>query len=325
MRCLRVLYLPHPLPHLETPWGRDVVNLCRRAHTLTVFDRDCPAAPQFEGVEVVVDLGGNATDDLIDAAADAGVRYFQVQTNGLDHVRVDRIKERNITLAHCPGTLSGIALGESAMMLILMLAHRYREASENFRMGIPYEPTGIEIENKTLGIVGFGCSGVELARRARSFQMGIMAIDVRDIEEEILNEIQPAFLGSPDDLDSVVSESDFLSLHLPLMPETRHLIDQRRLALMKVSAFLINVARGELVDETALYDALLESRLGGAGLDVFAREPPDPRLPVYALPNVVVTPHTAGATDGTSRRRAEFAAANLDRYAQGLEPLGLVG
>ena len=310
---------------MAEPWDRDIVDLCGRTHTVTVFAREKPTAPQFEGIEVVVDMGGNATDDLIETAADAGVKYFQVQTNGLDHVKVDQIKEKGITLAHCPGALSGVALGESAMMLILMLAHRYRDASANFRSGVFYVPTGSELEDKTLAIVGLGCSGIELARRARPFHMRIMALDVREIQNEILDEIQPVFMGSPDDLDGVIANSDFLSLNLPLIPETRHLIDARRLELMKASAFLINVARGELVDEAALYDALLEGRIGGAGLDAFAHEPPDPDLPVYGLPSVVVTPHTAGATDGTSRRRAQFAATNLDRYTQGLEPLGLVG
>ena len=93
---------------------------------------------------------------------------------------------------------------------------------------------------------------------------------------------------------------------------------------MKNSACLINVARGELVDEQALYQALLDKHIGGAGLDVFAQEPPDPDLPVYQLPNVFIMPHTAGSTDGTSRKRAQFAAHNLDRYARGETLLGQV-
>jgi D-3-phosphoglycerate dehydrogenase len=98
-------------------------------------------------------------------------------------------------------------------------------------------------------------------------------------------------------------------------------MDARRLARMKPTACLINVARGALVDEPALHQALLDGRLGGAGLDVFAQEPPDPANPIYQLPNVVVTPHTAGVTDGTSRKRAACVAENVDRIAQGLSPL----
>jgi len=135
----------------------------------------------------------------------------------------------------------------------------------------------------------------------------------------VLDEIQPDLLGGPDDLDRVVADCDFLSTHLHLTANTRHIIDARRLGLMKPTACVINVARGGLIDEEALYQALLDNRLGGAGLDVFADEPPDPTNPVYQLPNVFVTPHTGGSTDGTSRKRASFADDNLDRYARGEE------
>ena len=112
-----------------------------------------------------------------------------------------------------------------------------------------------------------------------------------------------------------------MSLHLHLNAETRGLIDARRLALMKPTAFLINVARGALVDEAALVKALTAGRLGGAGLDVYSHEPPDPNSPLFHLPNVIATPHIAGMTDGTSRKRARCAADNVDRIAAGLEPL----
>jgi D-3-phosphoglycerate dehydrogenase len=110
-------------------------------------------------------------------------------------------------------------------------------------------------------------------------------------------------------------------LHLHLNAETRHTIDARRLDLMKPTACLINVARGALVDEEALYRALTDGTIGGAGIDAYAQEPPDRTNPVYQLPNVVATPHIAGVTDGTSRKRAACAAENVDRVAQGLEPL----
>jgi len=128
-------------------------------------------------------------------------------------------------------------------------------------------------------------------------------------------------MGGPDDMDKVIAESDFLSVHLHLNDETRHIIDARRIALMKSTAFIINVARGGLVDEAALYEALLEERIAGAGLDAFAAEPPDPTLPVYQLSNVVVTPHTSGTTDDTVRMRTAACLENVNRVAEGLEPL----
>ena len=172
-----------------------------------------------------------------------------------------------------------------------------------------------------LGLVGFGASAQALAVRARAFDMRVFAVDVREIEPEIVERTGPEFLGTPEDLDYVIGESDFVSLHLHLNDSTRHTISARRIALMKPSASVINVARGGLVDEDALYEALLQGRIGGAGLDVFAAEPPDPTLPVYKLPNVYMTPHIAGTTVNTSRERAAAMAENVDRVATGLEPL----
>jgi len=186
--------------------------------------------------------------------------------------------------------------------------------------GVLYQPLGFELAKQSLGIIGLGASGQELARRAKAFGMKILVIDVRVIEPQILAELQPDFMGSPSDIDQIISEVDFLSLHLHLNSETRHIIDARRIALMKPTAYLINVARGGLVDEQALYQALVNGKLGGSGLDVFTEEPPNPQAPVFQLPNVVVTPHVAGATYQTSRQRAACAAQNVDRIAQELEP-----
>ena len=333
MRRLEVLFLPHPVAALAAPWATDVIEAVRARHNLRIFDRTQPAAPQLAGIEAIVDLGGNSvanagdrkrTPDLLAAAAAAGVKFLQVQTTGLDHVDVEGILNAGLLLAHCPGQLSSAALAQSAMMFILLHAHRYGEARRNFDARKLYAPTGIELEGLTLGLIGFGASAQDLARRTRAFGLRIAAIDIRPIEEEILAEIQPEFLGGPADIDRVVAESDYLSLHLHLTPTTRHTMDARRIGLMKETACLINVARGELVDEDALYRALLDGRLGGAGLDVFAEEPPDPGLPVYQLPNVFVMPHTAGSTNGTSRKRARLAADNLDRYARGEALVGQI-
>jgi phosphoglycerate dehydrogenase-like enzyme len=184
-----------------------------------------------------------------------------------------------------------------------------------------YEPMGMELEGLKLGLIGFGASGRELARRALPFGMKPLAIDVRDIGADEVREFGLEFVGKPSDMDRVIAESDVLSLHLHLNAETRHIIDVRRLGLMKPSAFLINVARGALVDEVAMQEALVAGRLGGAGLDVFGQEPPDLNNPVFNLPNVVTTPHISGTTNGTSRRRAQCVVDNIDRIAAGLEPL----
>jgi phosphoglycerate dehydrogenase-like enzyme len=303
-----------------SPWCKDVIRAVGDRHDLRILDAARPLAPQFAGVEAVIDQGGSAgTRAMMDVARDA--RLWQILGTGFDHFDLEYLRSRGIPAANCPGPFSAVALAEAAMMLILMLARRYRESDVGFRAGVLHEPVGRELEGRRLGIIGLGASGRELARRARAFGMRVLAIDARTIEPEVLAELQPEFVGTLEELDRVIAASDFLSLHLHLNAQTRHLIDVRRLGLMGPSACLINVARGALVEEEALFAALLAGRLGGAGLDVFSREPPNPAAPVFQLPNVVVTPHIAGATEETSRRRAACAAENVDRVAQGLEPL----
>jgi len=316
MRDIKVLYLPHPTLSVEQK-NSFLSKQIGEKFNLRIFDRSVDPIPQFDGIEVIVDLGGNITAELIRIAAQSGVKYIQVQTNGLDHVEVEEILDVGITLAHCPGDLSSVSLAQGAMMFILMLAHGYGFASSQFFQGKFFSFQGMEVVGRSLGILGFGASGQQLARRAKAFGMKVHGIDIREIEKEILEEISPASMGGPENLDNIITNCDFISLHLHLNKNTRHIINSRRIALMKPTSFIINVARGGLIDEDALYKALLEGRIGGAGLDAFAQEPPDYTLPVYKLPNVLVQPHTVASTDGTVHKRADFCVDNLIRYAEG--------
>ena len=314
MGKLKVLYLPHPIVSVEER-HQYLPEILLKEFNTEIFDRSKDALSQLTGREVIVDLGGNIEPELVDVAAKAGIKYIQVQTNGLDHVEVERIIEKGMILAHCPGHLSSVSLAEGAMMFILMLAHDYGNATDQFYAGTVFSANGLEVEGRTLTIVGFGASGQQLARRAKAFGMKINAIDVRPIEQEILDEIQPDFLGGPEDLDGAIEDCDFLSVHLHLTEETKHIINKRRIGLLKPTSYVINVARGGLIDEDALYDALKDKKIAGAGLDAFAKEPPEFDLPVYKLPNVIVQPHTVAGTDGTMRKRADFAVKNLKRYS----------
>ncbi len=320
MQKLKVLLLPIIEPPISSPWCDDVVSEVGDHHDLKVFDRNKPLAAQFGEIDVVIDHGGKvATREMMDAAVKA--RLWQILGTGFETFDLDYIRGRGIPVANCPGQFSSVPLAETAMMYMLMLAGHYRERLANFREGNMHVPVGRELDGAHLVVLGFGASGQELARRARAFGMKISGIDVRKIEQLTLDEIQPDFMGSPDDLDRLIATCDYLSLHLHVNDATRQTIDERRLGLMPQTACLINIARGELVDQEALFCALEAGRLGGAGLDVFTQEPPDRDHPVFRLPNVVVTPHTAGATNRTSRRRAQCAAENVNRVAKGLEPL----
>lgn len=317
---LKVIYLPSPNPSHFKPWGEDVVAAIGDRHALSIFDPRQPLAPQFAGMDVVIDHGGSVgTRAMLDAAT--SVRLWQVLGTGLDHFDLNYWRSKKVPVANCPGPFSAVALAECAMMFILMLTRNYPTTQRNLREGRLYEPLGRELAGLKLGIVGFGASGSELARRALAFGLKVSAIDIRDISRAEIREYDLQFVGKPSDLDQVIVESDILSLHLHLIPETRHTLDTRRLKLMKPTALLINVARGALVDEAALTEALVAGRLGGAGLDAYSQEPPDVSSPLFNLPNVIATPHIAGVTDGTSRKRAKCAADNVDRIAAGLEPL----
>ena len=249
------------------------------------------------------------------------VKLWQLVSTGFDTFDVDYWRERKIPVANTPGGSSAVALAECALMLMIMVSRRWPESQALLRDRVVGRPKGLDLENRRLGLVGFGASAIELARRAKSFSMKISAIDVRSVSQEEQRELGVDFVGGPDELDQVIGHSDFLSLHLHLNRETRHIMDARRLRLMKPTAFLINVARGALVDQAALHAALIEKQLAGAGLDVFAEEPVDPDSPLLQLPNVVAAPHIAGQTQGTAERRAAMAAENLDRVARGLDPI----
>ena len=323
MSKLKVSYLPHPIISVEER-HQYLPEILLREFDTEIFDRSKDALSQLKGREVIVELGGNIEPELVDVAAEAGIKYVQVQTNGLDHVEVERIIEKGMILAHCPGHLSSVSLAEGAIMFILMLAHDYGNATNQFYAGTVFSANGLEVEGRTLTIVGFGASGQQLARRAKAFGMKINAIDVRPIEQEILDEIQPDFLGGSQELDAAIEDCDFLSVHLHLTEDTKHIIDRPRIALLKATSYVINVARGGLIDEDALYDALRDNKIAGAGLDAFAKEPPEFDLPVYKLPNVIVQPHTVAGTDGTMRKRADFAVENLRKYAEGKEIEGRI-
>lgn len=321
---LRVVFLPHPrYPGLFEPWGQDVVTALKGRHDVSVYDAALPLAKQFENADVVVDHGGAAgTRDMVSAAP--RVRLWQILGTGTDHFDVEYWRSHGIPVANCPGNFTAPGLADLAVMFMLMLARRFREAERRFKSGDYYGPAGAELQGRRLLLLGFGASARELAKRAAGFGIRSSAIDVLPIALEQATSFRLEKWGGPNEVDRLLPEADFVSLHLPLTPQTRHTIDWHRLSLMKPGAFLINVARGELVDEGALEKALREGRLQGAGLDVFSKEPPDPSIGLLRLSNVIATPHIAGATEEASRGRADFVAANVDRIARGEEALNLV-
>jgi phosphoglycerate dehydrogenase-like enzyme len=303
------------------PWLTDFMEAAAGNVDVSLLDLEQPLAPQFEGVSVIVDQGGHATREVIDAGAAAGIKLWQVLGTGLDHSEVEYTLSRGIRMANTPGQFSSIALAEHALMLILVMVKSLPEAVANCRAGRMYQPVGEELGDQLLGLVGLGASARELAVRARSLGMRVQAVDVVEIPEQQLQDLGVESFAGLDGLDDLLRTSDFVSLHVPLTSDTTQLIDERRLRLMKPSARLVNVARGRIVDEEALVRVLREGAIAGAGIDVFGQEPLRPDNPLLHLDSVVTTPHTAGVTRGTSRRRSRACIENALRVLRGEEPL----
>lgn len=318
---MNVLYIASE-PMLE-PYYRDLLEATGELCTVSLYDFDRPLESQFSGIDVVVEHGGvYQTPEMIDAGVAAGVRLWQVTATGLDHVNIADFLTRGMPLANMPGPVStAIPMAEHALLLMLALSRKLLESRRSFEERVLNLPMNTELYGKTLGLIGLGASGRELVHRASALGMHVIAIDTVEVPEETREELGIQFFGGTDEVDRVLAEADYVSLHVPLTADTRHLIDERALALMKPTAYLINVARGDLVDDAALLDALETGRLAGAGLDAIAGEPVEPSHPLLQLDTVIATPHNGVVTRELSRRRAQLVAEQVKRIAESREPL----
>jgi D-3-phosphoglycerate dehydrogenase len=212
----------------------------------------------------------------------------------VDNVDLAAATARKIVVTNTPGA-NAVSVAELAMGLILALARQIPEAVEAVQLGKWPRFAGLSLEGKTIGILGLGAIGKQLARRLKGFDCRLL------VHDPFVEAAAASALGVElTSMDDVLAQSDFLSLHMPLMPETRGVVNDEFLGKMKPGAFLINTARGEVIDEGALLRALQSGHLKGAGLDTFAKEPPDPESPLLKLPQVLATPHLGAMTDGAT-------------------------
>ena len=304
------------------PWYDDVLKAIGGRWPIELYDPGKPRDEQFKKVDVVVDQGGaHGKRDMIDEGLAAGVKLWQVLGVGVDHTDIRYLLEKGLPVANTPGPSSAVALAEHALFLMLLFAKNFNESQDNIRSRILCKPINEELEGKTLGLLGLGASGRALAMRGAAMGMRVMATDIAEVSQAVVKECRLDFFGTPDQMSRILSEADYFSIHVPLTSRTRHMVGRNELRQMKPTAVLINIARGGVVDEMALTEALHERRIKGAGLDVFSREPIDPQHPLLQFEDVIATPHIAGVTYGTSRRRGEAVAENIDRISRGLPPL----
>jgi phosphoglycerate dehydrogenase-like enzyme len=294
------------------------------------------ASEQYETIARLADIDVLVTMVLTQEMVRASPRLKLVQVPGAGLDRIERSAvPRGAWLANVYGHENGIAEYVIGAMLALTrefvrldAALRQGNWQSQWAIGVAPPPVWPELARKTLGILGYGRIGCAVARRARAFDMTLCAVrrDVRSPTDDDL-----AFLGGPDAIDEVIGRSDYVLLSMPATADTIGCMDRRRLGLMKSTAFLINVARAEIVDENALYEALAARSIAGAALDVWYRYPREAGLtlpaacPFHELPNVLMTPHVSGWTDGMLETRAQQIAENIRRVAVGETPLNLVG
>lgn len=239
---------------------------------------------------------------------------------GVDNIDVPAATRRGVHVVFTPGS-NQEAVAEHTLLLMLMLARRVEELAAlsragQFNLGRDLPP-GVDLLGKTLGLVGMGRIGGRLAEIGRAaFSMRVLAFDPY-ADAARARTLGVELAGT---LEAVLREADFVSIHAPLTAETRHIVDAARLKQMKASAFLFNCARGGLVDEQALAEALKSGTIAGAGIDVWAEEPPPADHPLLRLPNCVVTPHVAGGSIEARRETARMVAEETLRVLRGEAP-----
>jgi D-3-phosphoglycerate dehydrogenase / 2-oxoglutarate reductase len=253
-----------------------------------------------------------------DLARARKLRIICKQGVGVDTIDLEAAKARGIPVCRTPGVNSE-AVAEMAMALALSVARRTADLDRMLRAGASIERSkllGIELWEKTVGVIGMGAVGTRVARKWHAaFDARILAYDpyVEDWQDKPYRRVSQ--------LEELLRESDLVTIHVPLTQETKHLLGNRQLALMKETAILVNTSRGGIVDEAALYDALKAGRLFGAGLDVWEVEPPPRDHPLLGLPNVVGTPHAAGGTRETQERSSLQVAQQVVDVLNGSAPL----
>ncbi|MEN3008594.1 glyoxylate reductase [Pseudothermotoga sp.] len=304
------------------------LNMLREKFDVEVSDYDgvIPRKMLLEkvkGVDAILSLLTDAIDAEVMDAAGPNLKIVANYAVGYNNIDVEEATKRGILVTNTPGVLTETT-ADLAWALMMAIARRIVEADRFVREGKfrGWEPMlllGTDVYGATLGIVGFGRIGQAMARRALGFGMKVLYHDNARVPEQIEKELKATYV----DLPTLLKESDFVSLHVPLTKETHHLIGEKELKMMKKGAYLINTARGPVVDEKALVKALKEGWIKGAALDVFENEPEvEPEL--LKLDSVVLAPHIASASYATRSKMSIMAAENIIKALNGEVPPNLV-
>ncbi|OFW58983.1 MAG: hypothetical protein A2W01_10040 [Candidatus Solincola sediminis] len=258
------------------------------------------------------------------AKAARGCRLIQQPSVGYQHIDLEATRSEGIPVGNA-GVANVVAVAEQTIMFALCLLKKALHFHEKTAAGEwaqqdAFTMGSFELMGKTLGIVGMGNIGKEVARRAKPFSCRTLYHDIVALPVELESELGAERM----ELEELLGISDIVTLHVPLLPATKNLMNRERLSLMKPTAYLLNLARGEAVDEEALAEALSEGRLAGAGIDVFREEPLNPDNPLLKLNNVILSPHIAGVTNESRARILMVTIENVNRVLQGEKPMNIV-
>lgn len=303
----------------ETAWG-GFLGLIRDALPEHRFEATGGFhVDSLAGYDVLIPTMTSITREVLETAD--RLRLVQQCGAGLEGVDREAARDLGVPVANVPTDESGNADSVAEIGIYLMIglardAHGMARSLAAKRMG---EPRGMALSGRVAGVVGLGGIGRALVRRLKAFDVRVIGIK-RSQTERAREELGLEWVGAPEDLGVLLARSDFVFLSLPLDVATQGLMNRDTLARMKPGAFLVNLSRGGLVDRDALEEALAEGRIGGAGLDVFWEEPPDPGDPIFRH-NVLATPHVAGSTDVSMRGIVAAVAENLRRVERGERPL----
>lgn len=303
------------------------LEILREAADVKVWQNELPP-PREVLLKEVEDVDGlvSLLTDKIDAELFDRAKKLKIVSNyavGFDNIDLDEATKRGIMATNTPGVLTETT-ADLAFALLMATARRIVEADKFARAGRwktwgPMLMLGQDVYGAKLGLIGLGRIGYAVAKRAKGFDMDVMYYDMFR-NEKAEQELGLKFV----ELEQLLKESDFISIHVPLTPETKHLIDEKTLGLMKKTAILVNTARGPVVDEKALYEALVSNKIAGAGLDVMDPEPPSMDNPLLKLDNVIILPHIASASVATRTKMAVMAAENCVAGLKGDVPPNLL-
>ncbi len=303
------------------------LNVLREKHEVIVNEKESlPSADelvaQLADADAFLCVGSRVDSSVLDRVGDR-LKVIANWGVGYNNIDADYAAGKGIMVTNTPDVLTETT-ADMAWALLMAVARRVVEADAYVRAGQfqgfkPFAMLGSDVWGKTIGIVGFGRIGQAVGRRALGFGMKVLYYDAVRLSPESEKELSATYV----DLDTLVKVSDFVSLHVPLVDDTRHLIDAARLSTMKPAAFLVNAARGPVVDEQALLDALRDGKIAGAGLDVFEREP-EVTPGLLELSNVVLAPHIGSGTWETRTNMAHIAVRNIIAALDGETPPNLV-